>query len=636
MAAGDMSIEIVEASPSVEEATPVDLESPYSSDVAPVLPVRADPFAVREGKTLTWRDVNMRVSKKKQPDIKILDGVWGEVPSMYTTAIMGPSGSGKTSLLNILSGRAKSGGRVTINADVRLNNFAVDPTKIEVRKQIAFVQQDDSLQVAATPRESIMFSAKLRLPRSTTKEELEALTNRMLKELGLESCANTVVGGSLLKGISGGERKRTSVGVELVVKPSMLFLDEPTSGLDSFSAVQLCEVLKKVSNAGASVLFTIHQPASEIFSSFDHLILLNKGRIMYEGNVSNVPAFFAMHDYPMPPNYNPADWIMMVAQMQDIKELESAGFFPKDERPLTEAFEGDQMENKDALGNTITRASVVGQIDERHVTQMTEFVWLMRREIIAMKRDKMFLIARFIQATIMSLLIGVIFLNVGERDPNEAVVLQSIFGAIVMSLFMAVMGCALPTLLIFPQERPVFLREYSTNHYSVLAYFMSRFGVEAFITAIQVLITAVLSYYLIGFQSGFGWHFLTLYAMAMASTALAVLIGSAVEDPKMAIEFLPVLFVPQILFAGFFVNPKLIPIWLRWVQWLCALKFGVNLRLWYEWGNYESCESCQKLLTSLSIREEDIWWYWVVLVALFFVFRIMGLAILSYKATKFY
>jgi ABC-type multidrug transport system ATPase subunit len=81
--------------------------------------------------------------------------------------------------------------------------------------------------------------------------------------------------------------------------------------LDSFSAVQLCEVLKKVSNAGASVLFTIHQPASEIFSNFDHLILLNKGQIMYAGSVSNVPAFFAMHDYPMPPNYNPADWIMV-------------------------------------------------------------------------------------------------------------------------------------------------------------------------------------------------------------------------------------------------------------------------------------------------------------------------------------
>jgi ABC-type multidrug transport system ATPase subunit len=91
----------------------------------------------------------------------------------------------------------------------------------------------------------------------------------------------------------------------------LVFLDEPTSGLDSYSAVQLCQVLKKVANAGASVLFTIHQPSSEIFNSFDHLILLNKGRVMYQGPVSHVPEFFGARSNPVPPNYNPADWIMV-------------------------------------------------------------------------------------------------------------------------------------------------------------------------------------------------------------------------------------------------------------------------------------------------------------------------------------
>lgn len=203
-------------------------------------------------------------------------------------------------------------------------------------------------------------------------------------------------------------------------------------------------------------------------------------------------------------------------------------------------------------------------------------------------------------------------------------------------------------------------------------------------------------------KSGFGWHFLVvrsvaidcrtyvrhkrtflrspslslqLYVLAMASTALAVLIGSAVEDPKMAMEFLPVLFVPQILFAGFFVYPEFIPSWyvlsiarcfslrlvlslthnckcrpyddsilsslltftrLRWAQWLCTLKYGVNLRLWYEWGYNTQCAGCQGLLTGLDIQEDNIWWYWVVLIALFFVFRIMGLMILRWKATKYY
>jgi ABC-type multidrug transport system ATPase subunit len=217
----------------------------------------------------------------------------------------------KTVLLNILAGRASTSGRIKISTDVRLNNVAVDPTNIVVRKQIAFVAQDDSLQITATPREAIRFSAKLRLSRDTTDSELDKLTTRMIRELGLISCADTIVGGPLLKGISGGERKRTSVGVELVVRPALVFLDEPTSGLDSFSAVQLCHVLKNVAKAGASVLFTIHQPSSEIFNSFDHLILLNQGQVMYQGSVEGVPDYFADRGRPSPPNYNPADWIMV-------------------------------------------------------------------------------------------------------------------------------------------------------------------------------------------------------------------------------------------------------------------------------------------------------------------------------------
>lgn len=150
-------------------------------------------------------------------DRRLLDNVWGEVPPTEITAIMGASGAGKTSLLNIISGRTRTGGRIKVEADVRLNNYAVDPTNIKVRKTIAFVSQDDSLQATATPREAIKFSAKLRLPRSTTDSQIDRLATRMIFELGLSACADTIVGGPLIKGISGGERKRTSVGVELVV-----------------------------------------------------------------------------------------------------------------------------------------------------------------------------------------------------------------------------------------------------------------------------------------------------------------------------------------------------------------------------------------------------------------------------------
>lgn len=302
----------------------------------------------------------------------ILQDVWGEVPAKQTTAIMGPSGAGKTSLLNILSGRTKSNGKVLIEGDIRLNGTKVKPTSIEYRKKIAFVAQDDSLQPTSTPREAIKFSAKLRLSRDFTDFELDRLTNRIIDALGLNSCADTYVGGELLKGISGGERKRTSVGVELVVKPTEIFLDEPTSGLDSYSATQLMDLLHKVANAGTSVLFTIHQPSSEVFANFDHLILLNKGRVMYQGSVPNVPAFFDSRSRPVPPNFNPADWIMDVAQRIPEAELVADGFYPKESLVIKDM-------GRDSIMNVVK-----GFKRQSFWTQTSMVFW---REIQATKRD---------------------------------------------------------------------------------------------------------------------------------------------------------------------------------------------------------------------------------------------------------
>mmetsp|Transcript_28343 Transcript_28343/g.65720 ORF Transcript_28343/g.65720 Transcript_28343/m.65720 type:complete len:589 (-) Transcript_28343:1444-3210(-) len=453
------------------------------------LDIRDDPFAPRDGKTLTWKNIQMTLAAKgEEPERKLLQDVWGEVPQKETTAIMGPSGAGKTSLLNILAGRAASRGRLHISADIRLNNYEVDPTRLDVRRQIAFVAQDDSLQVTATPREAIRFSAKLRLARATTDSQLDKLTERMLEELGLTKCADTIVGGALIKGISGGERKRTSVGVELVTKPPLVFLDEPTSGLDSFSAVQLCQVLKKVANAGSSVLFTIHQPASEIFNAFDHLILMNRGRVMYQGSVSGVPEYFAERGHPNPPNYNPADWIMNVAQSVEIPQLDKDGFFPKDERQMAEAFKGDDDGAKDALGITITgRASDEG-FDGRPPGMLTQIVMLFSREFDNISRDPSVVGARAAFSGFLGILVGVIFFEVGKTNAENQRDLQSHFGALVMVLLMGMFGTAQPALLSFPEERPVFLREYSTNHYSVVAYFLSRLTIEAVITAGQILL----------------------------------------------------------------------------------------------------------------------------------------------------
>eukprot|EP00521_Asterionellopsis_glacialis_P008157 CAMPEP_0195287702 /NCGR_PEP_ID=MMETSP0707-20130614/4658_1 /TAXON_ID=33640 /ORGANISM="Asterionellopsis glacialis, Strain CCMP134" /LENGTH=606 /DNA_ID=CAMNT_0040347483 /DNA_START=110 /DNA_END=1927 /DNA_ORIENTATION=+ len=539
-------------------------------------PQLENPFASREGRELVWRNVNMTLttdSSDQETDRKLLNKIWGEVPKHQITAIMGPSGSGKTSLLNILSGRVKTGGKLNVEADVRLDNRFVDPTCIETRKQIAFVAQDDSLQVTATPREAIRFSAKLRLPASTTEEHVHILCEQMISELSLQDCADTIVGGALIKGISGGERKRTSVAVELVTQPALVFLDEPTSGLDSFNADQLCQVLKKVANAGSSVLFTIHQPSSQIFNSFDHLILLNKGRVMYQGSVADVPSFFGNCGYPLPPNFNPADWIMQVALTSAPKELSDAGFFQEDSRPVDDPIV-DNIAGKDVLGITLH-----GNSDTSHVGFITQTKLLYDREVKNFFRAKQAIIARTMMSTLISSLLGCIFLNVAETDFSIFINVQSTFGALLMALLANVFSTALPSLIAFPEERPVFLREYSTNHYSVTAYFASRLTMEFFVTAAQVTLSTLITYFCIGFQGNYVIYWLNIYLLAMTSTALGVLVGSAVSNPGVAVEFLPAVFMPQILFAGFFVPPDLIPDWLAWVRYICPLTYAVRIAL---------------------------------------------------------
>jgi ABC-type multidrug transport system ATPase subunit len=478
-----------------------------------------------------------------------------------------------------------------VRCQIKLNNTPVDPGSVKVRQQIAFVAQDDSLQVTATPREAILFSARLRLPRTIPFRELRRLTETMLEELKLTKCADTLIGSSTLKGVSGGERKRTSVGVELVTQPSLIFLDEPTSGLDSYNALELVTVLKKVSRAGSTVLLTIHQPSSEIFSSLDNLIQLEKGEVLYGGEVQYVPSFFEQHGYPCPSHYNPADWILNVAQTVSMEDLKAKGFF---DVPSDDAMNGSLPQTTEGLRATPVHQRKSWQTkvklqdlprtinDEKemkslHPGFLVQTKLLFMREVRNLRRNTKNLAARTAMTVMGSVLGGVIFFQVGKNSYANFINLQSTFGGLLTSLLANVFSTALPSLVAFPEERPVFLREYSTNHYCVGAYFASRLTMEAFVTATQASISTILTYFLIGLSAGYGTFWSVCYVLAMTSTALGVLVSCSVKDPGVAVEFLPMIFMPQILFSGFFVPPDLIPVWLRWLQYVFPLTYAVKL-----------------------------------------------------------
>jgi ABC-type multidrug transport system ATPase subunit len=336
----------------------------------------------------------------------------------------------------------------TIDGKVTIGGKVIDP--VAFRKNIAYVMQDDALLATATPREAITFSANMRLPSNYSPEKVNSLVDTLLNELGLKVCADVMIGGALIKGISGGQRKRTSVGVELITEPKLLFLDEPTSGLDSFSAFTLVTLLKKVAKRSCTMLCTIHQPSSEVFFLFDSVTFLKDGRIFYSGPVDEVVSYFDKFDYHCPSNYNPSDFIMTLAQTITIPEAEEKGVFMPIPQCLIE----------DTSASVKFESEIVFMAESSFAKQIEQLTY---REMINTKRDTAALIGRFGVTIFLNILFGLIFLNAGGKDDSINSNFNSHFGAMTMILISSMFGSAQPVMLSFPFERPMFLREFSTG-----------------------------------------------------------------------------------------------------------------------------------------------------------------------------
>jgi len=579
-------------------------------------------FADRDGCHLEFSNITLSTktkNAKKDPPKEILKGLSGTFPPKTLTAIMGPSGSGKTSLLKVLTGRVGKS-NLDLSGEIELDHKVVDPTNIDVRRSLAYVEQDVSIPPTCTPREAITFSARLRLDKSVSDEEIDTVVNDILDNLGLQGCADTLIGGGPLMsgGLSGGEKKRVQCGVELVTNPEIVLLDEPTSGLDSYSAQSLMDVLKKIADAGATVIVTIHQPPPPIVRKIDNTLLMLGGRIMYDGPMGDVlEAKFNESGFPKPDDYNIADWMLQVAQTNSMEDLDKAGFFEEAAKKSS----GARASTKTASTSSPTEQVGIG----------IQIKLLFGREFKKIRRDKLSLVIRIVSSGVFGLLFGAIFYGVGNSDYFEFPEVMASFGAISNLLISTMFGVAQAALTSFPQDRAVFLREYSTNHYSVIPYFISRTLVECFETFIQVMSSLVVAFFLMGFQMNFFYFFALNFLLAIVCNSIGVFIGSSVSDPNVALEFIPALIVPQLLFSGFFIQTSLIPKLLRWAQYLCSLTYAVRLALVSEFGDCTT-PSCLGLLENNGVNELESYWYWIILIAFIVVFRVTAMAVLRSKA----
>jgi len=533
-----------------------------------------DGLAEAHDVTLKWRNVCVAVGKQK-----ILTDVSGSANPREVTSIIGHSGCGKSTLLNILSGRIKVSESLDVAHDIQINGRSITPSNPDVRHGIAFVPQSNTLNLNATARESIKFSARLRLQRDTSDVEIERITNRILRELRLESVAD-----SLIRSLSGGEACRTSLGIEVVTNPNIVILDEVTSGLDSYNAITVVEVLKKVAAGGASVIFTVHQPSSQIFSLIDRLVLMKQGHTMYSGSTRDLPDYFAERNFEVPKNFNPADWIIYVCEKFDTpEEMKNHGF--GDDSIKSECIEGFVDNEPDQMSLTTYTGPKMG------LSLVGQIRLLLTRGITNMIRAKRLLILRYVLVAVGGISAAVAFAGVGDRE------FLSHTGAIFFAL-MATTVTVQVILLEFIDESPLLLHEVSMGYYRLFSYTITRIVFDLFNTGAQMLIFLLIIYWSFGLKGSFLTHYAILFTFANVCSAIGLALGSSTSDPHNAKELIPMTVLPQLLFCGYFVSLESLPSWLNWMPYLMPLTYVFRLAINNEFSSCLAFDSLQAKYTS--------------------------------------
>jgi ABC-type multidrug transport system ATPase subunit len=338
---------------------------------------------------LTWE--NLRVDIK---DNRVLDDISGAVPAGSMVAVLGATGCGKSTLLNALQNK------ISHEGDVKFGGMSWSP---ELKRHIGFVEQDDIVISALTVRESLEYLVRFRVK---DREEGRRQVDNVIKKMRLEKCADTRIGDQLCRGVSGGERKRYCIARELLFAPQVLMLDEPTSGLDATMARILIDCLRDLCvEQGLAVLSTIHQPSQTIFESFDYVIILDGGNIVYYGPPKEVRSFFKEHELPCPEDQGSAEFLLDVVvldQLADKREVITA-----DSRKVAETHAAQVKEKSEKidLGDTYK------------VSWFTQ-VWVLTARMNKLGVAQTFTINNCILFLAQALLTSLLYLNLKDTEAN--------------------------------------------------------------------------------------------------------------------------------------------------------------------------------------------------------------------------
>uniref|UniRef100_A0A8C7KR44 Broad substrate specificity ATP-binding cassette transporter ABCG2 n=1 Tax=Oncorhynchus kisutch TaxID=8019 RepID=A0A8C7KR44_ONCKI len=508
-------------------------------------------------------------------------------------AILGPTGSGKSSFLDVLAARKDPSG---LSGEVLIDGAPQPPN---FKCLSGYVVQDDVVMGTLTVRENLRFSAALRLPRSVPQKEKDARVNDLITELGLTKVADAKVGTQMIRGISGGERKRTNIGMELIIDPSVLFLDEPTTGLDASTANSVLLLLKRMANQGRTIIMSIHQPRYSIYRLFDSLTLLVSGKQVYHGPAQNALDYFSDIGYACEAHNNPADFFLDVIngdstatamnkiQGEGVQEAWHIDF---------EELSGSRQTIEERLVDEYRNCSYFRdtQVELERITQgkqyttkptsrtitynssfFTQLHWVLGRTFRNLALNPQTSVAQLGVTIFLALIVGAIFFGVKDNQSG----IQNRIGAL---FFITTNQCfsTLSAAELFITERKLFVHEYISGYYRVSVYFLSKILSDIItLRTIPAILFSCVVYFMIGFKTtpaAFFIFMFTVTLVAYTATAMTMAISADQSVVAMANIFMTISFVFMMIFSGLLVNLPSIMNWLAWLKYLSIPRYGLT------------------------------------------------------------
>ncbi|KAH9519784.1 ATP-binding cassette sub- G member 2 [Bulinus truncatus] len=540
---------------------------------------------------LSFHNINYEVDVKKSPCgkktkkqiLKDVNGIFR--PGM--NAILGPTGSGKSSLLDVLAGRKDPKG---LEGTLLLDGL---PTPDNFKCLVGYVVQDDVVMGTLTVRENFEFSATLRLPSSVKKQERKERIDQIIFELGLTEVADSKVGTEFIRGVSGGERKRCNIGMELIISPPVLFLDEPTTGLDASTANAVMLLLRRLADRGRNIIFSIHQPRYSIYRLFDTLMMLSHGDVVYHGKASEALDYFASIGYICEEHNNPPDFFLDVINgdstaVSSTLAAQNGNGIVGDTNQTQKNPDISEVTNdtvvtvaeNNSLGDLFRNSkwftavqNELKPIMDTHIRDVSSGVAF---KLMKVEYKTNFMV-QFIVIAIFALVVGGVYFQLNKSIESG---IQNRAGAFFFIIMNQVFG-NMSAVELFIKERAIFIHENVSGFYRVSAYFVAKVFCDVIpLRMIPAAIFSCIVYFMLGLRMDGVEHFfffaLNLFLTAMSASALSFAISSTVRIFALANLCLALSYVFMMLFSGLLINVGDLGDWISWIKYLSIFRYSLN------------------------------------------------------------